>query len=229
MNRHLLLFLLLTIMFALALPSSSQQRSDALPPAPGNVTLSLDEYNHLLALANRPGKKSEAPPVPYVLKHADLKFRVANNGVLGSIQFEGETLGSNATKVPLASGMTILDARHGTKPLPLLLEGGTHIAILPGESEFTVSLDAGLPLAIETGRASFALPVPSAGSVRLSLVVPGERTNVQINHGIITHRASSGGNTEIEATLVPGQIAFGGTPVKSSLPQFRARYASFPT
>ena len=207
MNRHLLLFLLLTIMFALALPSSSQQRSDALPPAPGNVTLSLDEYNHLLALANRPGKKSEAPPMPYVLKHADLKFRVANNGVLGSIQFEGETLGSNATKVPLASGMTILDARHSTKPLPLLLEGDTHIAILPGESEFTVSLDAGLPLAIETGRASFALPVPSAGSVRLSLVVPGERTNVRLNHGIITHRASAGSNTEIEATLVPGQIA----------------------
>jgi hypothetical protein len=207
MNRHLSLFLLLTIILALALPSSSQQRSDALPPAPGNVTLSLDEYNHLLALANRPGKKSEAPPVPYVLKHADLKFRVANNGVLGSIQFEGETLGTNATKVPLASGMTILDTRHGTKPIPLLLESGTHIAILPGESEFTVSLDAGLPLAIETGRASFSLPVPSAGSVRLSLIVPGERTNVQLNHGIITHRASAGGNTEIEATLVPGQIA----------------------
>src|SRR5439155_24563619 len=67
--------------------------------------------------------------------------------------------------------------------------------------------DSCLPLAIETGRASFALPVPSAGSVRLSLVVPGERTNVRLNHGIITHRASAGSNTEIEATLVPGQIA----------------------
>src|SRR5207253_5824177 len=60
---------------------------------------------------------------------------------------------------------------------------------------------------IETGRASFTLPVPTAGSVRLSLTVPGERTNVQLNHGIITHRASANGNTEIEATLVPGQIA----------------------
>jgi len=35
----------------------------------------------------------------------------------------------------------------------------------------------------------------------------GERTNVQLNHGIITHRASVNGNTEIEATLVPGQTA----------------------
>ena len=204
MNRHLML---LGISIALALPSFAQLRSDALPPAPGNVTLSLDEYNRLLALANRPGKKSEAPPALYVLKHADLKLRVVNDDVRGSIQFEGETLGSNATKVPLTSGMTILDARHGTKALPLLLESGTHTAILPGESEFVVSVDAGLALAIETGRASFTLPVPTAGSVRLSLTVPGERANIQLNHGIITHRASVNGNTEIEAALVPGQTA----------------------
>ncbi len=191
----------------LALPVFPQQKSDPPPPAPGNVTLSLDEYNRLLALANRPGKKSEAPPLPYLLKHAELKLRVVNDGVLGSIEFEGETLSDNITKVPLITGATVLDARHGAKPLPLLLENGTHTAILPGESEFSVTLDAGLPVTIETGRASFSLPVPSAGSVRLSLSVPGERTNVQLNHGIITHRGSENGNTEIEATLVPGQTA----------------------
>src|SRR5882724_1496914 len=180
---------------------------EAPRPLPGNVTLSLDEYNRLLALANRPGKKTDTPPVPYVLKHADLRFHVVNDDVIGSIQFDGETLEAHAAKVPLASGMTIFDARHGAKPLPLLLENGTHTAILPGDSEFAVSLDAGIPLSIETGRASFSLPVPSAGNVRITLTVPGERTNVQLNHGIITHRASVAGNTEIEATLVPGQTA----------------------
>jgi hypothetical protein len=197
----------LLIIFILALPCYAQQMLEAPRPLPGNVTLSLDEYNRLLALANRPGKKSDTPPVPYVLKHADLKFRVVNDDVLGSIQFDGETLESRSAKVPLLYGMTVLDARHGVKPLPLLLENGVHTAILPGDSEFTVNLDAGLPLAIETGRASVSLPVPSAGNVRLSLTVPGERTNVQLNHGIITHRASVNGNTEIEATLVPGQTA----------------------
>src|SRR5882724_3608279 len=180
---------------------------EAPRPLPGNVTLSLDEYNRLLALANRPGKKTDTPPVPYVLKHADLRFHVVNDDVIGSIQFDGETLEAHAAKVPLASGMTIFDARHGAKPLPLLLENGTHTAILPGDSEFAVSLDAGIPLSIETGRASFSLPVPSAGNVRITLTVPGERTNVQLNHGIITRRASVAGNTEIEATLVPGQTA----------------------
>jgi hypothetical protein len=197
-------FLIISI---LALPCYAQQMLEAPRPLPGNVTLSLDEYNRLLALASRPGKKTDTPPVPYVLKHADLKFHVVNDDVIGSIQFDGETLEAHAAKVPLASGMTIFDARHGAKPLPLLLENGIHTAILPGDSEFAVSLDAGLPLSIETGRASFSLPVPSAGNVRITLTVPGERTNVQLNHGIITHRASVNGNTEIEATLVPGQNA----------------------
>ncbi len=204
MNRHLVVVMLA---LSVALPASSQQKVDPPQPAPGNVTLSLDEYNRLLALANRPGKRTEAPPLPYLLKHAELKLHVVNDDVLGSIEFEGETLSSNATKVPLISGTTVLDARHGSKPLPLLLENGMHTAILPGESEFSVTLDAGLPISIETGRASFSIPVPSAGSVRLSLTVPGERANVQLNHGIITHRATESGNTQIEATLTPGQTA----------------------
>src|SRR6267378_874312 len=201
------LLLLLTPLLSFAIPAFAQRSLESPLPPTGNVTLSLDEYNRLLALANRPGKSSELPPLPYILKRADLKFRVSNDDVLGSVQLEGETLGANSAKVPLTTGMTVLDARQGSRPLPLLLDNGTHVAVLPGESEFSVNLDAGLPLAIATGRASFLLPVPSAGSVRLSLTVPGDRANVQLNHGIITHRASVKGNTEIEATLVPGQVA----------------------
>jgi hypothetical protein len=201
------LFVALALASSFAIPAFAQRSLESPLPPTGNVTLSLDEYNRLLALANRPGKKSDLPPLPYILKRADLKFRVSNDDVLGSVLLEGETLGANSAKVPLTTGMTILDARHGSRPLPLLLDNGTHVAILPGESEFSVNLDAGLPLSIETGRASFLLPVPSAGSVRLFLTVPGDRANVQLNHGIITHRASVKGNTEIEATLVPGQVA----------------------
>src|SRR5205807_7874365 len=91
--------------------------------------------------------------------------------------------------------------------LPLEQEGGKHVAMLPGPAEFSVTLDAGLHLNLEAGRASFNLPVPSAGSVRLSLVMPGEHTNVRINPGLITSRTSEKGQTSIEATLPPGQSA----------------------
>jgi hypothetical protein len=180
-----------------------------LPPVPasGNVTLPLDEYNRLLELASKPVRKLDAPPVPYSMKRADLKFTVANESVQGTVHLQGEILHKGATKIPLTTGMAILDARQEGKGLPLELENGTHTAVITGPSDFAVTLDAGLPLSIEAGRASFNLPVPSAGSVRLALVVPGDHTNVRISPGIITSRSSENGRTSVEATLVPGQPA----------------------
>jgi hypothetical protein len=194
----------------LVLPGFAAAADDAtLPPVPssGNVTLPLDEYNRLLELASKPTRKPDTPPVPYTVKRADLKFRVANESVQGTVQLQGETLHKGATKIPLTTGMAILDARQEGKGLPLELENGTHTAVLSGPADFAVTLDAGLPLNMEAGRASFNLPVPLAGSVRLALVVPGDHTYVRINPGIITSRSSEKGQTSIEATLVPGQLA----------------------
>jgi Carboxypeptidase regulatory-like domain len=179
----------------------------ALPlPAAGNVTLPLDEYNHLLELANKPARKADAPPLPYTIKRADLKLRVDEDSARATIQLQGEVLSHSETKVALASGLTVLDARQEGKSLPLEQVNGTHVAILPGASEFNVTLEAGLQLAIDAGRASFTIPTPSAGSARLSLVVPGDHTNVRLSPGIITNRASENGVTTIEATLVPGAM-----------------------
>jgi len=199
-----LLAILLT--WLLVLPGFALADDAVLPPVPssGNVTLPLDEYNHLLELASKPARKTDAPPVPYSMKRADLKFRVTNESVQGTVQLQGEILHKGATKVPLTAGMAILDARQEGKGLPLALENGTHTAVLSGPSEFSVTLDAGLPLNIEAGRAAFSLPAPPAGSVRFALVVPGDHTNVRVSPGLITARSSEGGQTSIEATLVPG-------------------------
>lgn len=182
-------------------------KSGPVPPVPssGNVTLPLDEYNRLLELANKPTRKSDTPPVPYTMKRADLKFHVASESVQGTVQLQGETLHKGITKVPLTTGMAIFDARQEGKNLPLELEGGAHTAVLSGPAEFAVTLDGGLPLSIEAGRASFTLPVPAAGSVRLTLSLPGDHTNVHISPGLITSRASDNGQTTVEAALVPGQ------------------------
>ena len=179
------------------------------PPVPqaGNVTLPLEEYNRLLELANKSPRHVESAPLPYTIKRGDLKLRVSTETVMGTVQLQGETFNKGETKVALTSGMTILDARQEGRSLPLEQEAGTQTAILAGPAEFSVVLDAGLPLNIETGRASFSLPVPSAGSVRLTLEVPGDHTNVKLSPGLITNRMSANGSTTIEATLVPGQPA----------------------
>lgn len=197
-----------SLAFALFAAVSCFAQDKVIPPvpAPGNVSLPLEEYNRLLELAGKPSRTVEAAPLPYTMDRAELKLRVSNQTVLGTIQMQGETFDQRETKVALASGLTILDAHQQGKSLPLEPINGTQTAILGGPGPFSVDLEAGLPLNVETGRASFNLPVPIAGTVLLTLEVPGDRTNVRISPGLVTRRESANGKTLIEATLVPGQL-----------------------
>lgn len=198
----------LLVMFLIVSVCALAEEPNVLPlPVSGNVTLPLAEYNRLVDLAHKSVKIYEQPPIPYTIKRADLKLRINNEAVIGTMLLDGEVFSKSAAKVPLASGVTILNAHQEGKALPLLQEGAVATAVLPGASDFSVTLDAGVPLAIEAGRASFSLPVPAAGSVRLSLVIPGDHTNIRISPGLITSRNSANGQTTIEATLVPAQTA----------------------
>lgn len=201
MKKLAIFLLLLATCICLA-----QEAQPQVPDA-GNVTLPLSEYNHLVELASKPPKRPEAPPLPYAIKSIDMKLRVENESVLGTIQVEGEVLSKGITKIPLTSGMTVLDVRQEGKPVPLRQEGGTQVAVLTGPTEFSLTLDAGLPLAIENKRASFNIPVPAAGSAQMSLVIPGEHTAVNITPGLITSQSSANGRTALEATLSPSQSA----------------------
>ena len=176
-------------------------------PNSGNVTLPLDEYNKLVELAANPPKKPDVAPLPYSIKHADIKLRVENEGVRGTVQLDGEVFRKGVSKVALTTGMTILDAHQNGKGVPLQQENGAHVALLTGPGEFSVALETGLPLRIEAGRASFTLPVPAAGSAQLALVIPGDHTFASVSPGLITSRKSESGHTAIEATLFPGQNA----------------------
>lgn len=199
---------MLIICFAWATLFCAAEEKSALPlPDPGNVTLTLDEYNKLVGLAAKPPKRPDTAPLPYSIKHANLKLRVEKDSVSGTVELDGEVFRKGVSRVPLTTGMTIFDAHQNGKGIPLIQENGTHAALLPGPGEFSVALDAGLPLRIEVGRASFSLPAPAAGSVQLSLVIPGDHTLANISAGLITGRKSENGHTSIEATLVPGQPA----------------------
>ena len=209
-NRFVVILMLWSVCWGqvFTTPAFAADEKAALPlPDSGNVTLTLDEYNKLTELAARPPKKSDLPPLAYSMKHADLKLRVDNDGVRGTVELEGEVFRKGVSKVPLTTGMTILDAHQNGKGVPLEQENGTHTALLSGPGEFSVDLETGLPLRIEAGRASFSLPVPSAGSVQLALLIPGDHTFANISPGLITSRKSENGHTAIEATLVPGQPA----------------------
>ena len=199
-TSFLVVLLLCTVVMA-------EEKSTLPLPVSGSVTLTLDEYNRLMELAAKPSKRAEIAPLPYSVKHADVKLRVENDGVRGTVQLEGEVFRKGVSKVPLTSGMTVLDAHQNGKGVPLLQENGTHMALLAGPGDFSIALDTGLPLRVEAGRASFSLPAPAAGSVQLTLVIPGDHTFANLSSGLITSRKSENGHTTIEATLVPGQPA----------------------
>jgi hypothetical protein len=151
----------LTLVLAPLTQSARAQQKTVLPlPDSGNVTLPLDEYNRLVELAAKTPKKPDAPPLSFAIKRAELKLHVENDSALGSIQLEGELFKKGVIRIPLTSGITILDARQENKPLPLQQENGVQTAVLTGPSDFSITLNAGMPLRIEAGRATLNLPSP---------------------------------------------------------------------
>jgi hypothetical protein len=167
--------------------------------------LSLAEYNRLSELGAQKPKKSDGPPLPYAVSRAAFKLRVEDQSVLGTVDIAGDVLETGPSKVPLTTGLTILEARQSGKPLPLLQEGRTHSAILVGPAPFSVSLEVASALTVEAGRASLMIHVPSASSSVLSLDLPGNHANVKVEPGLITSRTNVNGHTLIEATLEPGK------------------------
>src|SRR6266850_2487133 len=203
-----------TILFLLVLATTAygQQRalkSDATIPAPGStgtVTLALAEYNRLTELASRKLKTPEAAPLSFVLSRAAFKLRVEDQSLTGVVDIDGSVLEKGSVKVPLTSGLTILEAKQLNSPLPLIQEGSTHSAILNGPGAFAVSLNIASALTIEAGRASFTVPVPAASSL-LTLELPGNHANVRVEPGLVTSRTTVNGHTIVEATLEPGKPA----------------------
>jgi hypothetical protein len=139
--RRFLIILVLTM----AVTMLAQDKNDLPLPASGEVTLPLDEYNRLVDLAKKPVIKPEEPPVPYAMKRADLKLRVAEDSVIGTIQCDGEIFEKGTTRIPLLKAPTVLDARQAGKALPLEQQGGMQTAILSGPAEFSIMLDTGIP------------------------------------------------------------------------------------
>src|SRR6201998_998910 len=98
----------------------AEDKSTLPLPDPGNVTLTLDEYNKLVELAAKPPKRPDVAPLPYSIKHADLKLHVEKDSVSGTVELDGEVFRKGVSRVPLTSGMTIFDAHQNGKGIPLI-------------------------------------------------------------------------------------------------------------
>ena len=206
-------FVILILTLFLTVTALGQARNAAFDPAlpvpagTGAVTISLSEYDRLVELASRKPKSSDAAPLPFVLSRAAFKLKLVDQTLVGTVEIDGSLLEKGNVKAPLTTGLTILEARQSTNPLPLLREGPGHAAILSGPGPFALSLGIASGLTIDAGRASFVLPVPLASTSLLTLELPGNHADVRIEPGLVTSRTSVNGNTIVEAALEPGKPA----------------------
>src|SRR5262245_24432798 len=132
---------LILILFLTATTYGQHRNSTIGPPLPtttssGTVTLSLAEYNRLIELSSRKTTLSEPAPLPVGLTRAVFKLRVDQQTLRGTVNIDGASLYNGPVKAPLLNGLTILQADQAGNPLPLLLEGGNHAAILSGPGPF---------------------------------------------------------------------------------------------
>jgi hypothetical protein len=207
MKRTIILILILTSSSYAQMRNARTEIPVPAPTSAGTVTLSLAEYNRLTELAGRKPKANDAAPLPFVLSTAAFKLRVEDSALTGTVEIAGNVLDKGFVKVPLTTGLTLLEARQANNALPLLLDGSRQTAILNGPAPFAVSLSVASALTVEAGRASFTVPVPNASASLLTLDLPGSHANVRIEPGLVTSRTTSNGHTIIEATLEPGKPA----------------------
>jgi hypothetical protein len=198
-HRFFVLSLVVVSAFASIARVSAQERGPA-----GTVTLSRTDYDRLLDLATRQPRPPDGAPLPAALTRADIRARVAGGAVRATMTVDGEVFQAGRVKVPLIANATLLDARSADRPLPLVTEGNTHVAIVAGPATFSATLEWGSSVTTTPGRGSFVLPVPPAGSATATFDVPGEQSDLHVSPGLVLRRTSVNGRTVVEATLDPG-------------------------
>ena len=192
--------------FVLSLFAAGQD-TPALPlPDPGNVTLTLAEYNHLIELAAHPPKNPELAPLPFSIQHADLKLRVEKDAIRGTCptgrrSFAQGHQQSSADQRHDHSGRAAERERRSPDP------GERNACCAAAHRRILDCTGCGPSPANRSGTGL----IHSSGSCR------GQRAGVtghpggsqlcqchaRADHG----RKSENGHTVIEATLVPGQPA----------------------
>lgn len=200
-----------TLTFAIAVSIATPAATafaQAVPPgSSGTVTLSRTDYDRLLDLASQRPPGAATAPAAAALARAEIRVRAGATTARATMRLDGEVFRPGVAKVPLIQGATVLDARMDNRPLPIVVEGDTLIALMAGPSTFSATLETGSPLAFSPGRASFSLPVPHAGSATASIDVPGEQADVRVSGGVILRRVSANGRTVVDVALPTGRAA----------------------
>ena len=211
-----------------AILSASPLHAQPAPAAgPGTVTLPRAEYDRLLDLLRRAPVRGVLP-APGAVHRADLRVRATETDARATMTIEGEVFGTGTFRVPVARGDMLVDARMDGRPLAIVTDQDVHFAILTGPGAFSATLEFGVPLILQPGRAIAMFPVPVAPSAAVTVDVPGSPATFAISPGEVTRRTSAAGRTVAEAVIpaVQGANAMWSTAAATPAPAREARFIS---
>ena len=173
------------------------------------MTLSRTDYDRLLDLASRKPRPPDGAPLPAALTRAEIRVRVAAGTVRATMTVDGEVFQTGTVKVPLISNATLLDARIGDRPLPLVAEGNAHVAVVVRSGDVLRDARVGIRGHDDAGTRGVRPAGPPAGSATATFDVPGEQSDLRVSPGLVLRRTSAGGRTIVEAALDPGHADAG--------------------
>ncbi len=159
----------------------------------GWVVITVDDYRRLHDRAYP--VEPEPSPIQATLTRVDYDLQIAGDLATGKATLIVDVLKEGWVKIPIPSGLLVREARSDNKLLSLVPSSGKSTspvaAILSHPGRSTLLLDVALPVAASTGTESLTVPAAESGVTRVSVQLPRQGIDVQLNGGLLSEKSES--------------------------------------
>jgi hypothetical protein len=162
----------------------------------GWVVLAADEYRALRARAFPSTPDPAPPPVDAALTRVDYDLRVgtAGDSVSGQARLAIDVLRQGWVSVQIPGGLLVRDARIDGRPTALV-DGNPPRVLLSRPGRSILTLDVVLPLTVQGGVETIALPSSGSALSSVTLVVPRTGVDLTASGGLIGEQGEAGGES----------------------------------
>ena len=172
----------------------------------GWVVLPVDEYRALRARAYPANPDPAPPPVEATLTRVDYDLRIdsAGDSVAGQARLAIDVLRQGWVGVQIPAGLLVRDARMDGRPVALV-DGNPPRVLLSKTGRSLLTLDIVIPLAMQGGVESIALPASGSALSAVTLTVPRAGVELTVNGGLVGDQSEAANESRWVVHATPGK------------------------
>jgi len=172
----------------------------------GNVVLTRDEFDSLVARMKIPPHIIEGRPVDYLITRAVYDGKMKTGSTAFTATFKLHVLKENAfVRIPIIpTSVPLEDIRVDGKPALVINENGFHTIVLSRDGEYTITATFSLASALDKGPNKIDLSILQTPITLLNLEMPLKDIDVEIPQAQQVLATVSGNNTLIRAAITTG-------------------------